>query len=146
MIRAKLIEVLERFTDSVIITRPRRWGKTLNVEMIKAFYEIDLDSNGEYHPQGYNKNKVLFEGGKLDPNNPQSRVLRKLKIANNQQIMAKQGKFPVIFITFPKIESTELTPLEIENLFRTSIQDAYLLHTNIYKKKLIDSIKQYYKL
>ena len=58
--------------------------------------------------------------------------------------MEKQGNSPVIFITFPKIKSTELSLKEIENLFRTSIQDAYLDHMNIYKKKLIDSIKQYY--
>ena len=82
--KSELIEDLERIQDPVIITRPRRWGKTLNLEMIKSFYEIDLDSNGESRPQGYNENKVLFEGGKLDPNNPESRVLRKLKIANNE--------------------------------------------------------------
>ena len=141
--KSELIEDLERIQGPVIITRPRRWGKTLNLGMIKSFYEIDLDSNGE--PQGYNKNKVLFEGGKLDPTNPQSRVLRKLKIANNEEIMAHQGKFPVIFITFPKIDSTELNPLEIEKLFRISIRKAYLIHSNIYKKKLIERIQMNYK-
>ena len=74
--KSELIEELEHFySNSVVITRPHGWGKTLNIDMIKSFYEIDLDSNGEYRANGYNQNKVLFEGGRLDPNDPNSRVL-----------------------------------------------------------------------
>jgi hypothetical protein len=36
-------EVLEDSSDHILITRPRRWGKTLNMKMLKTFLEIEVD-------------------------------------------------------------------------------------------------------
>jgi Predicted AAA-ATPase len=30
-------------SNNILITRPRRWGKTLNLDMLKSFFEIDID-------------------------------------------------------------------------------------------------------
>ena len=43
-----------------LITRPRRWGKSLNLDMIKTFLEARIDENGNI---SNTKNKVFFEGG-----------------------------------------------------------------------------------
>ena len=60
----------------VILTpRPRRFGKTLNMSMLKHFFDIE---NKE-------ENKNLFKG---------------LKIENEKEIMKMQGKYPVIFLSF----------------------------------------------
>ncbi len=65
-------ELLEHFGKVNLFTRPRRFGKTLNMSMLKYFFEIGGDS-------------TLFDG---------------LEIAKEKELCAKyMGKFPVIAIT-----------------------------------------------
>ena len=65
-------ELLEHFGKINLFTRPRRFGKTLNMSMLKYFFEIGGDS-------------TLFDG---------------LEIAKEKELCAKyMGKFPVIAIT-----------------------------------------------
>ena len=35
----------------VLITRPRRWGKSLNMDMLKRFLSIEVDEQGAPLPQ-----------------------------------------------------------------------------------------------
>jgi hypothetical protein len=52
-------EILEDPSKTFRITRPSRWGKTLNMDMLKTFLEIEVDSNGERVLMP--TNKYLFE-------------------------------------------------------------------------------------
>ena len=135
-----LLNDLEKEYAYILIIQPPRWGKSLNLDMIKSFYAIDLDENGELQANGFNRNRVLFEGGLIDPRNPDSKQLRTLKIASCKSIMSKQGKYPVIHLVFPKISPTVRNAQEIEVEFRTSIKNAFLEHKNVYKKSLIRRI------
>ena len=71
--KTKLISNLIETGNAVtLFTRPRRFGKTLNMSMLKNFFEIGSDP-------------ALFDG---------------LAIADNNELCAKhQGKYPVIFIS-----------------------------------------------
>ena len=66
-------ELLINRAPVTLFTRPRRFGKTLNMSMIKYFFDV---KNKE-------ENKKLFEN---------------LKISNSKY-MSEQGKYPVIFIS-----------------------------------------------
>ena len=67
--------------DSVtLITRPRRFGKTLNMRMVEQFFSIDYAERGD-----------LFEN---------------LTIWKNQKYRNLQGTYPVIFISFADIKET----------------------------------------
>ena len=66
-------EMLMNKSKVTLFTRPRRFGKTLNMSMIKYFFDV---KNKE-------ENKKLFEN---------------LKIYNSEY-MSEQGKYPVIFIS-----------------------------------------------
>ena len=66
-------ELLINRAPVTLFTRPRRFGKTLNMSMIKYFFDV---KNKE-------ENKKLFEN---------------LKISNSEY-MSEQGKYPVIFIS-----------------------------------------------
>ena len=47
---------------AILITRPRRWGKSLNMNMLKYFLNIEVDEKGRaLDPQPH---RVLFTGGK----------------------------------------------------------------------------------
>ena len=44
--KTKLIEeLLDNWGKANLFTRPRRFGKSLNMSMLKSFFEIDADSN-----------------------------------------------------------------------------------------------------
>ncbi len=67
--------------DSVtLITRPRRFGKTLNMSMIEYFFSVNYSDLGQY-----------FEG---------------LSIWENEQLCKLQGTYPVISLSFADIKAT----------------------------------------
>ena len=43
MFVAKVIDLLH---SAILITKPRRWGKTVNMQMLKSFFEIEIDDKG----------------------------------------------------------------------------------------------------
>ena len=76
--KTKLIEqLLARWGKANLFTRPRRFGKTLNMSMLRCFFEIGTD-------------KTLFDG---------------LYISQNKTICEEyMGKFPVIFLSLKSVE------------------------------------------
>lgn len=76
--KTNLIEqILMNWGEVTLFTRPRRFGKTLNMSMLKSFFEIGADVS-------------LFEG---------------LYIAKNKELCdAYMGKYPVIFLTLKGVE------------------------------------------
>ena len=70
-------ELLQNWGEVNLFTRPRRFGKTLNMSMLKCFFEIGGDP-------------ALFEG---------------LKIAQEKELCKKyMGKFPVISISLKSVD------------------------------------------
>ena len=70
-----IVEFLQESAKISLITRPRRFGKTLNLSMLRYFF--DQKNAGE--------NRRLFEN---------------LEIGQNQAAMSQQGSRPVIALTF----------------------------------------------
>ena len=76
--KTKFIEqLLDGWGKVNLFTRPRRFGKTLNMSMLRYFFEIGADAS-------------LFDG---------------LRIAENKKLCEEfQGKYPVIFLSFKNVE------------------------------------------
>ena len=76
--KTKLIEqILEQWGEVNLFTRPRRFGKTLNMSMLQCFFEIGTD-------------KTLFDG---------------LYISDKQELCQEyMGKFPVIFLSLKEVD------------------------------------------
>ena len=68
----------ENQDDVTLITRPRRFGKTLNMDMLKCFFSNEYKDRGD-----------LFEG---------------LDIWREEKYREIQGTYPVIFLSFAKIK------------------------------------------
>ena len=75
--KTRLIEqLLTRWGEVNLFTRPRRFGKSLNMSMLQSFFEIGKD-------------KTLFDG---------------LRISDNQELCEEyQGKFPVVSVSLKGI-------------------------------------------
>lgn len=76
--KTKLVEqLLENGSKVNLFTRPRRFGKTLNMSMLKSFFEIGTE-------------KALFDG---------------LYISQNKELCEKyMGKYPVVFLSLKSVD------------------------------------------
>ncbi len=59
-------EIIENSGDVVLIIRPRRWGKSLNMDMVEKFFSIEVDAAGNPLPYDQRVNNKLFTGGEVD--------------------------------------------------------------------------------
>ena len=72
-----IIDLLKNWGEVNLFTRPRRFGKTLNMSMLKSFFEIGTD-------------KTLFDG---------------LAISEEKELCeAYMGKFPVVFVSLKGVD------------------------------------------
>ena len=71
----------ENGDEVTLITRPRRFGKTLNMTMLEAFFSLDYKGRGD-----------LFQG---------------LSIWQDEKYRELQGTYPVIFLSFARIKEKE---------------------------------------
>lgn len=119
--------VMNKGEKAILLTSPRRWGKSLNLDMIKIFYQLQVDENGI--PLKHNSNRVLFEGGDIEikiQGRLTTKHLEPLNIAtiNNGSYLDDQGKYPVILVNLKdagtgKLDSSmQLIALEISDLYK----------------------------
>ena len=119
-------EIIEDSGDVVLITRPRRWGKSLNMDMIEKFLNIEVDSQGNRLPIEQRTNHKLFSGGEIDLglSTGRTKILKKLNIAEYSSIMTEyQGQFPVISISFKDVKGSNYQ--EIEDGVKEQVLRAY---------------------
>ena len=116
--KTKLIEqLLSDWSKVTLFTRPRRFGKTLNMSMLRAFFEAGTDA-------------TLFDG---------------LYIAENKEICEQyMGKYPVIFLSLKSVEglSYEEARYRITELIGREAQRFSFLPES---DKLSDNEKEQYK-
>ena len=97
-----------------LFTRPRRFGKTLNMSMIRYFFDFE---NRE-------ENKRLFDN---------------LNISETEYA-SEQGKYPVIFVSFKNIEEDEWEDcyFEIKNLISNMYDEFSFIRENLDERKLYE--------
>ena len=111
-------DIIDSTTKVILFTRPRRFGKTLNMTMLQTFFEKTLDGKDTSH---YFTNLQIWQKG--------------------EKYRAEQGKRPVIFITFKdtKCSAYQDTITEIKK----KIANEFGRHSELAKsEKLDDSEKQ----
>lgn len=92
-------DIMEDKNKKILITCPRRWGKTINLNMVKLFFEIQVDENGTRIPIESSRNYHLFAKGNIS--NPHSTRIKRLKkpplIGQHTEFVEKYlGRHPVI--------------------------------------------------
>ena len=98
----------ESADDVTLITRPRRFGKTLNMDMLKCFFSNQ-----------YEGRKELFKG---------------LDIWKDEKYRKLQGTYPVIFLSFAGIKQTEYS--KAVTMIKNEITDIYNKYDYIMKSDL----------
>lgn len=87
-------DLLDEQSQVMLFTRPRRFGKTLNMDMLRVFFEKTQEDTSVYF-----KDKLIWKCG--------------------ERYQEYQGKYPVIFITFKdvKFRNWEDTFVKLRKLF-----------------------------
>lgn len=107
-------DILDDRAMVTLFTRPRRFGKTLNMSMMKYFFGIE---NTE-------ENKKLFDGLSI----------------SNKEYMKEQGQYPVIFISFRNIEEEnwEDCYFEIKNIISRTYNEFEFLRGTLNQSELAE--------
>ena len=99
----------ENKDNVTLITRPRRFGKTLNMSMLECFFSNKYKDRGD-----------LFEG---------------LEIWNDEKYRKLQGTYPVIFLSFAGIKQVKYNETVIkikDELIRIYNEYDYIMKSGIY--------------
>ncbi len=72
-------DFIDNKSEVTLFTRPRRFGKTLNMDMLRVFFEKTEEDNSVYF-----KDKLIWQCG--------------------EEYMSYQGKYPVIFLSFKDVK------------------------------------------
>lgn len=99
-----------------LITRPRRFGKTLNMSMVENFFSIQSQENGK-----------LFEG---------------LKIWKDESYRAIQGSYPVIFLSFASVKGDTYSDVR-EGIVQT-ILDLYARYDYLRQSEALNEKEKAY--
>ena len=110
-------EFLEASSGKVVlITRPRRWGKSLNMDMLKRFLSLEVDAQGAPLPQEESLNRKLFVGGEvvIGPRTGKVKQLAPLKIAQQcpDIVTEYQGQYPVISLGLKDVTGSSYQKIE----------------------------------
>lgn len=99
-------EIFKEIGKTILFTRPRISGKTLNLTMLKSFFDIKKSD----------ENRKLFKNLYIE----------------NSPIMKEQGKYPVIFLSMFSVDSEEIFKYKISDVYR----DFYYIAENLDERNL----------
>ena len=97
-------QVIQDGAQVKLFTRPRRFGKTLNMSMLKYFFDI----------KEAEKNKKLFKDLYIEKTN----------------FFKEQGQYPVIFLSLKDLKAT--TWEEMEKDIKSTVASLFLEYENLY--------------
>lgn len=102
----------KRNDEATLITRPRRFGKTLNLSMVECFFSSRFAGRGD-----------LFEG---------------LRVWEDGEMRGLQGTFPVLFLSFAEVKERKFEDARykicwlLENLYQ---ENNFLLEGDLLSKR-----------
>jgi len=112
-------ELIDEGAAVSLFTRPRRFGKTLNMDMLREFFEISEEDTAAY----FRDKKIWSQG---------------------EEYQREQGRYPVIFLTFKdvKFQTWEETMENLRHILRSEFnRHSYILASD----KISSYSKEYFR-
>ncbi len=119
----------ENDDDVTLITRPRRFGKTLNLSMVEHFFSVEYTQRSllASHPGGADGTAIRMDSdSEADlPHTDRNSLFQGLAIWEEETYRRLQGTWPVIFLSFAKVK---------EISFQNARKKICQLITNLYNR------------
>ena len=112
-------DILDEGTEISLFTRPRRFGKTLNMDMLRIFFEKSVEDTSRY----FQDKKIWAQG---------------------EAYRRHQGKYPVIFLSFK--DANKLNWNELYARLIETIRDEFFRHSELKDSEKISNPDFYKKI
>ncbi len=142
--------VIEDSSTGLLITMPRRWGKTVNLNMLKRFLEMPTaNSHGEIVARNRTENYQLFsQACVLRPDNSkatlriaQSKIRVKDTLGETRYVdaLALQGTYPVIYLDFKDCKAANFD--DIKEFVREELKECFNQYAYLQNSPHLDSLQ-----
>ena len=112
-------KIIDNQSGVALITRPRRFGKTLNMSMLKYYFDCKTTDNRE-----------LFQGLKI--------------MEEDEKYTSKLGYYPVIYITLKDVQGENFGEMLLA--LRTQMNEIFIEQANLLKsEKLLEIEKEMFR-
>lgn len=126
-------DIVEEGHTALLIAMPRRWGKTVNLNILKRFLELLVDGHGNQIDRLNTDNYKLFAGGQVDGGLRGEVTLNPLKISKQMlhktQALEAHGMYPVTYIDFKNCKGSNYDTVQ-EGVKRV-LRSCFLEHNYI---------------
>ena len=107
-------ELMDSPSQAFLFTRPRRFGKSLNMSMLQTFFEIPMGGEDTSH---YFKNLKIWQAG--------------------EKYTSEQGKRPVIYLSLKDMEYEDFAHAEAK--IKAKIYDEFWRHSELEKSEKLSA-------
>lgn len=107
--------IIDNQSRVILVTRPRRFGKTLNMSTLRYFFDCEKKDT-----------ENLFKGLKI--------------MEQGEKYTSKLGAYPCIYITLKDVRGSNLEEMML--LFQTELIELFIEHAKILKSKKIFDIEK----
>ncbi len=108
-------DIIDNGSEVILVTRPRRFGKTLNMSTLRYFFDCEKKDTAK-----------LFEGLKI--------------MEQGEKYTSKLGAYPCIYITLKDVRGSN--PEEMMLLFQTELNELFIDHANLLKSEKIFDVEK----
>ena len=110
-------DIIDNRSEVVLVTRPRRFGKTLNMSMLKYFFDCDVKDA-----------KELFKGLKI--------------MEQDEKYTSKLGAYPCIYLTMKDLNVSTYEYMIMQ--LRTAMMEIYFEKRYLLEKEMPDGERETY--
>lgn len=107
--------IIDNQSRVILVTRPRRFGKTLNMSTLRYFFDCEKKDT-----------RKLFEGLKI--------------MEQGEKYTSKLGAYPCIYITLKDVRGSNLEEMML--LFQTELNELFIDHANLLKSEKIFDVEK----
>ncbi|KAK0071894.1 hypothetical protein PV326_000692, partial [Microctonus aethiopoides] len=120
----------------VLITAPSRFGKTLNMDMVRRFVEIELDEDGKPIELDVDEDKRCLK--EIQPRSKNFKLFQGKNISKEKEIVFEHfGKYPTLYVDFSSVQESdyEQNLAEIRwTIHWAFVKHAYLLESTLWSR------------
>ncbi|KAK0095499.1 hypothetical protein PV326_008164 [Microctonus aethiopoides] len=133
----KTLLIKELFKKShVLITAPSCFGKSLNLDMVRRFVEIEVDKYGDRIWLNVDKDKLCMND--FQPRSKNFKLFREKKIFKENKFMYQHfGKYPTIYVDFSTVQGKDFNEIltALRRIVHTAFEEhAYLKGSDIWDR------------
>lgn len=144
-------DIVEDENTTILITMPRRWGKTVNLNMLKRFLEIPVDDNGaaidKTDKESTDNYQIFHADCVLQPDGYKSKLAisrSKMTLKKSQDIfdreevdaLSVQGTYPVIYIDFKNCKGSDYD--SVNESVKAELNRCFRMHGYLRESKEIE--------